>query len=42
MKVTEPMASREDKTMHDVEKLAAEAIECGFAIHRDLGPGLLE
>lgn len=28
--------------MSDVEKLAAEAIECGFAIHRDLGPGLLE
>ncbi len=28
--------------MSDLEKLAAEAIECGFAIHRDLGPGLLE
>jgi GxxExxY protein len=28
--------------MSDVERLAAEAIEFGFAIHRDLGPGLLE
>ena len=28
--------------MSDVEKPAALAIECGFRIHRDLGPGLLE
>jgi GxxExxY protein len=28
--------------MSDLEELAAQAIECGFAIHRDLGPGLLE
>ncbi|MET1112875.1 MAG: GxxExxY protein [Allosphingosinicella sp.] len=42
MKVAVPTVSREHKTMSDVEKLAAEAIECGFAIHRDLGPGLLE
>ncbi len=28
--------------MSEVEKLAALAIECGFRIHRDLGPGLLE
>ena len=28
--------------MSDVEKLAALTIECGFRIHRDLGPGLLE
>jgi GxxExxY protein len=28
--------------MSDVEKLAALAIECGFRLHRDLGPGLLE
>jgi len=28
--------------MSDLEKLAALAIECGFRIHRDLGPGLLE
>ena len=28
--------------MSDLETLAALAIECGFAIHRDLGPGLLE
>lgn len=28
--------------MSDLEDLAALAIECGFAIHRDLGPGLLE
>lgn len=28
--------------MSDIEELAALAIECGFAIHRDLGPGLLE
>ncbi|HET9639295.1 MAG TPA: GxxExxY protein [Allosphingosinicella sp.] len=28
--------------MTDVEKLAALVIECGFRIHRDLGPGLLE
>src|SRR5687768_10834354 len=29
-------------TMSDLDELAALAIECGFAIHRDLGPGLLE
>jgi GxxExxY protein len=28
--------------MSDLEEMAALAIECGFAIHRDLGPGLLE
>ena len=28
--------------MSDLEELAALTIECGFAIHRDLGPGLLE
>jgi GxxExxY protein len=28
--------------MSDVEQLAALAIQCGFAIHQDLGPGLLE
>jgi GxxExxY protein len=28
--------------MPDVEKLAKLAIDCGFRIHRDLGPGLLE
>ena len=26
----------------DVEALAREAVDCGFRIHRDLGPGLLE
>ena|SRR5690606_21054677 len=28
--------------MADIETLAAQAIDCGFRIHRDLGPGLLE
>jgi hypothetical protein len=28
--------------MSDVEKLAKLAVDCGFRIHRDLGPGLLE
>ncbi|HEU0098302.1 MAG TPA: GxxExxY protein [Allosphingosinicella sp.] len=28
--------------MSDLEKLAALAVDCGFRIHRDLGPGLLE
>ncbi|HEX8241312.1 MAG TPA: GxxExxY protein [Allosphingosinicella sp.] len=28
--------------MSDVEELAHQAIQCGLAIHRDLGPGLLE
>lgn len=28
--------------MQDVEKLARLAVDCGFTIHRDLGPGLLE
>ena len=28
--------------MPDLEELAAQVIECGFTIHRDLGPGLLE
>jgi GxxExxY protein len=26
----------------DIDKIAREAVDCGFAIHRDLGPGLLE
>lgn len=29
-------------TISDLEDLTALVIECGFAIHRDLGPGLLE
>jgi GxxExxY protein len=28
--------------MSDLEKLAALAIDCGYKIHHDLGPGLLE
>jgi GxxExxY protein len=28
--------------MSNIEKLASLAIECGFRIHHDLGPGLLE
>lgn len=28
--------------MSDVEELTALAIDCGYRIHRDLGPGLLE
>lgn len=28
--------------MAHVEELARAAVDCGFAIHRDLGPGLLE
>jgi GxxExxY protein len=28
--------------LSDFEKLAKLAVECGFRIHRDLGPGLLE
>ena len=28
--------------MKDFEDLARIAVDCGFAIHRDLGPGLLE
>ena len=28
--------------MKDIESLARQAIACGLAIHRDLGPGLLE
>jgi GxxExxY protein len=28
--------------MHEIEGLAQHAVDCGFAIHRDLGPGLLE
>ncbi|HEX8127296.1 MAG TPA: GxxExxY protein [Allosphingosinicella sp.] len=28
--------------MSDIEKLTALAIDCGYRIHRDLGPGLLE
>jgi len=26
----------------ELDRLAREAVDCGFAIHRDLGPGLLE
>lgn len=28
--------------MSDVEELTAQAIDCGYRIHNDLGPGLLE
>jgi GxxExxY protein len=28
--------------MADIEELARLAVDCGFKIHRDLGPGLLE
>jgi GxxExxY protein len=28
--------------MSDIEDLAHQVIQCGLAIHRDLGPGLLE
>ncbi|MGE5564101.1 MAG: GxxExxY protein [Bacillota bacterium] len=28
--------------MKDLEELATTAVDCGFSIHRDLGPGLLE
>jgi GxxExxY protein len=28
--------------MRDIEELARIAVDCGFRIHRDLGPGLLE
>jgi hypothetical protein len=28
--------------MADVEELARIAIDCGFHIHKELGPGLLE
>jgi GxxExxY protein len=28
--------------MQDIEELARVAIDCGFKIHKDLGPGLLE
>ncbi len=28
--------------MADIEAIAAQTIDCGFHIHRDLGPGLLE
>lgn len=28
--------------MQDLERIIAEAISCGLAVHRDLGPGLLE
>ena len=27
---------------HDIEKLAKVAIDCGFRVHEDVGPGLLE
>jgi GxxExxY protein len=28
--------------LHDVEELARIAIDCGYRIHREIGPGLLE
>jgi GxxExxY protein len=28
--------------MHDIEVLASQAVDCGFQIHKRLGPGLLE
>ncbi len=42
------MVSREDAKnakepgVRDIEELAREAVDCGFKIHKDLGPGLLE
>jgi iron complex transport system substrate-binding protein len=32
----------EKSWMHDVERLARIAVDCGFRVHRGLGPGLLE
>lgn len=26
----------------DIERIAREAVDCGFRLHKDLGPGLLE
>ena len=37
--------SHEDTKMADpdpLERIAREAVDCGFHLHRDLGPGLLE
>lgn len=28
--------------MHKPEELARTVVECGFALHKELGPGLLE
>ena len=28
--------------MHELEEIASVAVDCGFHIHKDLGPGLLE
>lgn len=28
--------------MRDIEEIASVAVDCGFKLHRDLGPGLLE
>jgi GxxExxY protein len=39
---TAPAYRRGAVPMSDIEKLASLAIECGFRIHHDLGPGLLE
>ena len=32
----------EKRAMHDVERLAQIAVDCGFRVHKGLGPGLLE
>jgi GxxExxY protein len=34
--------TREVRNVANIEELAWQAIDCGFAIHRDLGPGLFE
>ena len=39
------IGSREDAKMlhpNDIERAARIAVDCGFHIHEDLGPGLLE
>jgi iron complex transport system substrate-binding protein len=36
------MKKKEDTKMADIEELARSAIDCGFHIHKELGPGLLE
>jgi hypothetical protein len=33
---------RKGAAMQDVDELAGIAVDCGFKIHKELGPGLLE
>ena len=37
-----PSRETKEHDMHDLEEIARETVDCGFHLHKGLGPGLLE